>query len=392
MNSNKDNVLTVSNLTEYIKLIIKENIPSNLCVTGEISNYKQSKTNLFFTLKDSTSSINVAVWNNCHKDLNLSDGKQIKLWGNLVIFGKSGTYNLNAYKIELIGTGNLFTDYITLKDKYTDLGYFNESRKKELPKIITRVGIATALGGAALQDFMYIIKKNNFNGTIYVKNCVVQGKDCPTSVVKAIKELDTMSLDVIVLARGGGSFEDLCGFSDANIIEALYNCKTCTISAIGHEIDFMLSDFVADIRAPTPSIAGNIITQKPEDVYNLTYLTDLQSKINTMLITKIKFLEQDLTNINLRSPLKLIEEQVKNVKIIKNQLHNIISAKINNMNEILNGILIKDSKLSNYPEIYSMDNKKLTNMKDFIEAMNKRKKLKIKFEDGEAIFDVRNIK
>lgn len=399
MSNQEDTILTVANLTELIKITLKENIPNKLCITGEVSNYKLSKNNSFFTLKDTTSSINVAVWKNSCKNIDIiSDGKEIKLWGNLVVYGKSGSYNLNAYKIELLGNGNLYQEYIKLRDYYFGLGYFDEDKKKRLPSIINKVGVATALGGAALQDFLCVIKKNNFNGTIYIKNCIVQGKDCPASVVKAIKELDDMGqLDIILITRGGGGYEDLCGFSDPLIIEALHNCKTCTISAIGHEVDFMLSDFTADIRAPTPSYAGQIVAGKKDGMFDIDQAIDLQNKINNMLVIKLKFLEYDLTNITnkLKSPIEIITKQLNDIQSVKNQLANMINKKMNYMENDLHKISQIDNPNSifsqGYCVVYSVEGNQLTNMNDFNFATRMKKKLKIKFIDGNVSFDVRNI-
>jgi exodeoxyribonuclease VII large subunit len=394
------NILTVSTLTELIKISIKTDIPKGLCVTGEISNFKISKNNIYFTLKDNESSINVAMWNHAPKiiKLDVADGKMVKLWGNLVIFGKSGSYNLNAYKLELLGTGNLFLEYEKIKEHYSKLGYFNDDIKKPLPNVINKIGVATAFGGAALQDFLYIIKKNSFIGTVYIKNCVVQGKDCPVSVASAIQELDTMNLDVIIITRGGGGYEDLCEFSNSKIIEALHNCKTCTVSAIGHEIDFMLSDFVADIRAPTPSIAGQMVSSKKESAIDVTQIVDLVNRIDSMIYTKLAFMEYDLIGIanTLKSPLEIINKQLNDMDIIQNKLMNNIRMKINNIESELNTI----SRINNpnvilskgYCAIYSMDDKQICCLEEFNGEMAKKKKLKIKFIDGNVLIDVRNIK
>ena len=155
----KDTELTVSELTNIIKSLFNTTFSqAKLCIIGEISNFKPSKNNLFYTLKDESSSINAVMWNYASRKDNMKDikdGKKVRVYGSITLFSKSGTYNLNSYKIELLGIGDLHQDYMDLKEKYANLGYFDESLKKQLPTTINKVGIITAADGAALQDFLY---------------------------------------------------------------------------------------------------------------------------------------------------------------------------------------------------------------------------------------------
>ena len=328
MDNNNNNALTVSDLTELIKDALKINFDKTLCIVGEISNYKVSKNNLFFTLKDEDATLSVVMWNyNIKKDKpDLDEGKKVKVYGRLTVFNKFGSYNLTAFKVELLGVGDLYQEYMTLKEKYKELGYFDETKKKQLPQNITKIGIITALDGAALQDFLYVLKKNNYCGEILIKGCIVQGKDCPKSVGTCLKELDKMGLDVIIVARGGGSFEDLFGFSNKEVVDALHEMTTCTISAIGHEIDFMLSDYVADIRAPTPSIAGEIISSKKEGQYDINEVNIIMQQLSNIITSKLTILTYEVNNINdlekaKQLTIKLMGGEatieIKNIKICK---------------------------------------------------------------------------
>lgn len=399
----KDSSLTVCELTELIKTVFNNTFSkTKLCIIGEISNFKPSKNNLFFTLKDESSSINAVMWNySARKDTdaslkNIKDGKKVKVYGSIVLFAKSGTYNLNSYNIELLGVGNLHQEYVDLKEKYNKAGYFDENIKKSLPVSIEKVGIITAEGGAALQDFLYVLKKNNFSGKVYIKNCLVQGKECPISVSNSIEELDQLGLDVIVIARGGGSFEDLFGFSDEKVIEAIYEANTCIISAIGHEVDFMLSDFVADIRAPTPSIAGEIISGKKDHLLYPEDIDQLLNRIREKLYSKIDIVSNQLnkTKIILTSPIETIDRTLNDVDLIQNQLLILIKNKLSDIEGELNKvrtILNHDLTISmGYTSIY-LGSQKITNLQDFKNAIAKKKKLKIVFYDGEVLFDARNI-
>lgn len=249
--------MTVTQLNKLISDVFTINFASDVNVTGEISNLKISNSHAYFIIKDESSSINAIIWKYSIKQLNFSNGDKISTIGKLSLYNKTGSCNLIVNSIEKAGVGELYKKYIDLKTYYQSLNYFDN--KKIIPNIIINIGIATSIEGAALQDFLFLINKNNYIANIKIKNCVVQGVNCPKSVAQAIKVLDDMHLDIIIIMRGGGSFEDLMGFSDQIIIEAIHDAKTFIISAIGHEIDHMLSDFVADLRAPTPSIAAEMI-------------------------------------------------------------------------------------------------------------------------------------
>lgn len=391
----QDSSLSVSELTDLIKTLFHTTFSeTKLCIIGEISNFKPSKNNLFFTLKDDSASINAVMWNYASrkdKMKDIKDGKKVKVHGTIVVFPKSGTYNLNSYSIELLGVGDLHQQYVDLKDKYSKLGYFNEDIKKKLPTIIDKVGIITAGDGAALQDFLYVLKKNNFSGKVYIKSCVVQGNDCPLSVSQSIDELDQLQLDVIVIARGGGAFEDLFGFSSEQVIESIYAANTCIISAIGHEVDFMLSDFVADIRAPTPSIAGEIISCKKDTSLNLTEIDQLVAKIREQITLKMKYYVEQIntTRIIISSPNEFINQLLRDIDSIRNKLLVNIRIKLSNIESNLNKARSIVTSMD-YAVIYA-GTQKITSLVDFKDAKKKKKKLKIQFYDGQVVFDPTNI-
>ncbi|ARF11636.1 exodeoxyribonuclease VII large subunit [Klosneuvirus KNV1] len=403
---NTENFVTVSELTELIKNVLKVNFDKTIHVIGEVSNYKLSKNNIFFTLKDEESTISVAMWNyNVKKDkVVFQNGSKIKVYGKITVYSKSGTYNLTAYRIELLGVGDLYQEYMTLKKQYLDLGYFDETKKKQLPTIINKVGIITAQDGAALQDFLYVLKKNNYCGEVYIKNSIVQGKDCPKNIVDNLKELDQMNFDVIVVARGGGSFEDLFGFSHKDVIDTIHNMKTCTVSAIGHEIDFMLSDFVADIRAPTPSIAGEIISSKKETIYDQVEIEAMSHRLRNILNTRLTLLTYEVASIKPNSPGDIMNKFSYNIESLKMGIINTINNKINHLDSELNNLTLIFNKVDNPTEIlskgyclvYSKTNLKgpqniikIETLEQFKEL--EPKKLKIKFLDGYAIVELKNI-
>lgn len=389
----KDNELTVSELTSNIKNILNQNVSKKIKVVGEISNLKLSKDNIFFTLKDSLSSISSVIWEyNKKTDIKLENGKKIKVIANVVVFTKSGTYNLNILSLEIVGDGQLHQDYLKLKDKFTKMGLFDKENKKQLPSYINNIGVVTASSGAALQDFFYIINKNKFLGNIIVQNCFVQGKECPSSVIKGLLKMDKSKLDVIVLTRGGGSFEDLYGFSNSKVIETIYKLKTPIISAIGHEVDFMLTDFVADVRAPTPSLAGEMISSinnKYLDNVNTLYNTinDIsQNKITTLnnkvdkLSLKINSLYTSFQTVenNIDYLMKIIDSKI----VIKSKR---LCKELQDINEKL------DTLCMDHPiQVYSYGIPLMTK-EDFMERIKKKKRIVIKFPDGSVKLFAKNI-
>lgn len=388
-----DNELTVSELTSNIKDILNQNISKKIKVVGEISNLKLSKDNVFFTLKDGLSSISSVIWEyNKKTNTQLENGQKIKVVANVIVFTKSGTYNLNILTLEVIGDGQLHQDYLQLKEKFTKMGYFDKENKKLLPPYINNIGVVTASSGAALQDFFYIINQNKFLGNIIVQNCVVQGKECPPSVIKGLLKMDKSKLDVIVLTRGGGSFEDLYGFSNSKVVETVYKLKTPIISAIGHEVDFMLTDFVADVRAPTPSLAGEIISSinnKYLDNINILYNTvndSCQNKI-TMMVNKVDKLSHKINSLY-TSFHKVDTDIDQLMKIVDNK----IVMKSKKINQILQDIGEKlDTLCMDHPiQIYSYGIPLMTKG-DFMERIKKKKRIVIKFSDGSVQLFAKNI-
>lgn len=311
-NNNEKKIYTVVEINNVISQAISIILDNSVEIIGEISNFKVTGGNLYATLKDEESSINVVMWK--VKNLDIRNGDKVKVLGRIKGYPRGGSYNLVASVIDKQGIGQLHQIYEQTKEKYNAIGYYDN--KNPLPNKIINVGIVTSVDGAALQDILYVLKKNNFGGNVWIKNCIAQGDNCPLSVASSIQYfIDRqyeLPLDVLLIARGGGSFEDLMGFSDPLVLESLHLLKNsyysniCTISAIGHEIDFMLSDYVADIRSPTPSIAGEILS---------TYWLSLNKQINdysneavqlkSNIESRINFLSNELLNIrdNIKSKL-----------------------------------------------------------------------------------------
>ncbi|MFR8130676.1 MAG: exodeoxyribonuclease VII large subunit [Lachnospira sp.] len=213
---------------------------------------------MFFTLKDEDSTISVVMYgSDAYKlDFRLKDGMSVVVDGRIDVYVNRGEYQLYAKTVSQSGMGELFKQYEQLKQYYEDMGYFSPEYKRTIPKYAKKIGIVTARTGAAIKDIIKNAYERNPYVELYLYSVLVQGKDAKYSIAKGLKYVDSMGYDCIIVGRGGGSIEDLWAFNEPEVIEAVFNCKTPVISAVGHEIDFTITDFVADFRAPTPSAAA----------------------------------------------------------------------------------------------------------------------------------------
>lgn len=400
-NSKQDNIYTVVELNNYIKDIIVGTLSDTIKVTGEISNIKTSNGNMYATLKSEESSISIMMWK--YKKTEIKNGDKVIVEGKLSCYLKFGTYNISVSNIQHVGVGEIHKIYEELKNKCEKLGYFSKDLKKPAPMSINKIGIVTALGGAAIQDILYVLKKNNFLGTVVIKGCLVQGNSCPQSVAKSIKELSEWKdsknnkLDVILITRGGGSFEDLMGFSDIKVIEAINKSKIFTISAVGHEIDFMLSDFAADIRTPTPSVAAEYICSNQSNISNKLEKcrTFFENHIKTVIENKIMHYQTVINSLSykLKDPTSDLDKNIKYLNDLRDYFNNKI---INVSDKYLNKLNNLQSNIDNHniDKILESGYSLVLNrgkICDSIKSIKKDQKLKIKFKDGEATVIVNSI-
>jgi exodeoxyribonuclease VII large subunit len=311
--TNQD-IFTIQEVNTLIKSSLNETFDNTINIKGEIYNYRKAHNNIFASLRDKNSSINIVCFSKIN--ININNGSQIIATGKIDYYTKNGNINFIASSIkkENDELGNLYKIYETTKTKYENKGYF--TNKKQKPKSINNIGIITSCNGAALQDILYVLNNNNFNGNVYIKDCLVQGESCHKSIINALKYFNesTHNIDVLLVSRGGGSFDDLMGFSHEDVLEEIHKSKYFTISAIGHEIDFMLSDFVADLRAPTPSIAAEIIClNQKECLDKIKMLNDFSEILKEHIINKIKILELKIYNIQTKYENANPMNQIKNI-------------------------------------------------------------------------------
>ena len=338
-----ENSLEIYKISE----IIKKSLPSgNFKIVGEVSNPKFSHGHLFFNLKDNKTSIKTIMWSSKIASLQeeLKDGDKIILMGRIDYYASRGDISLivdNVISVE--GQGKIYKQYMKYLNKFKKLGFFDKEKKKKLPNPIRKILIITSETGAAIQDFFYNIKNNKSLLKYDIMNVPVQGERCPREIIKGLeKNKDLDKYEMIVITRGGGSFEDLFGFSKPKLIEFVYNFDYPILSAIGHMIDNPILDMVADFTSPTPSLAGQFIIDhnksylrilKNDNIImknRLEHLLDEYSKklqnIKDKLQSQLFFLQK--TKISFRENIKMLLD--KQLDEISNQLKKLENMQNNN--------------------------------------------------------------
>jgi exodeoxyribonuclease VII large subunit len=260
----QDKALSVSQLNNYLKSLIENDvILSSIFVKGEISNFKQYGFGgqWYFTLKDEQAQINCVVFNNYIEKIKFvpKDGDAVIVKGRVTVFNKRGTYNLHVFWMEPEGLGALAKTFEQLKTKLEKEGLFVAERKKELPRYPKKVAILAALEGAAVRDVITVGQRRDNTVEFGVLPTIVQGTAAVASIVKNIELLQGSDYEVLILARGGGSLEDLWAFNEEEVARAIAGSNIPIVSAVGHEVDFTIADFVADLRAATPSVAAELV-------------------------------------------------------------------------------------------------------------------------------------
>lgn len=278
---------TVTQVNNYIKnLFSRDFVLNRVTVKGEVSNCKyHSSGHIYFTLKDRDAALNCIMFASRRQELmfRLSDGQQIEASGQINIYEKNGSCQLYVRGCRLAGAGELFERYLKLKSELEEMGMFDAMYKKQIPLYCRRIGIVTSPTGAAVRDIINVSKRRNPYIELVLYPALVQGEGAADSIVKGIRRLDAMGLDVIIVGRGGGSIEELWAFNEEKVAKAIFEAETPVISAVGHETDYTIADFVADLRAPTPSAAAELA------VFEYDLLTEELESKRQMLMHSMRF-------------------------------------------------------------------------------------------------------
>lgn len=256
------NVYTVEQVNKYIKNMFAEDFMlRNICIKGEVSNCKyHSSGHIYFTLKDASGTISAIMFSRYRRGLKfqMKEGDKVMVTGSVEVFESAGKYQIYAREIELDGAGNLYLQFEALKRELEEMGMFAQVYKKPIPKYVKTVGIVTAPTGAAIQDIRNIATRRNPYVQLILYPALVQGDGAKESIVRGIQALEQLGVDVIIVGRGGGSIEDLWAFNEEIVARAIFDCSIPIISAVGHEVDWTIADYVSDLRAPTPSAAAEL--------------------------------------------------------------------------------------------------------------------------------------
>ncbi len=263
--SNSKNAMTVADLTQAIGLLLREEI-GVVRVTGEISGFTTAASgHRYFTLKDESAQIDCVMWASRTLAFRPKSGMQVIVQGRLTVYANRGKYQIDCDRMTAAGQGDLYLAFAAMKEELAEAGYFDLDRKRDIPAFPLKIGVVTSPTGAVIQDILSTLNRRSPHCQIYLCPAIVQGESAPEEIAKAIAALQTTDADVLIVGRGGGSIEDLWAFNTVQVAEAIFHSRIPIISAVGHETDFTIADFVADLRAATPTAAAELVSQCDRD-------------------------------------------------------------------------------------------------------------------------------
>ena len=328
-------IYTVTEITSYLKRkFIQDTILRALCIKGELSNVTyHTSGHIYFTVKDAGASLSGVMFSSSANQLafRLKDGMKVEVTGSIGIYEKTGRYQIYADTIKKEGIGELYERYLKLKNELEEKGMFSDMYKNPIPKYITRLGVVTAPTGAAVRDIINITRRRNPYVEIILYPAKVQGEGSAESVACGIQVLDEAGVDVIIAGRGGGSIEDLWAFNEIVVAEAIFNAKTPVISAVGHETDTTIADFVADLRAPTPSAAAELaVYDHKKYLSDLDgYRTGLSGRIGRHLANERLKLREAEARLKKRRPDAVIAGKKMRLADIEGNIRRLMEAQLN---------------------------------------------------------------
>lgn len=322
----RKNIYPVGQVNKYIKNMFAQDFMLHLIsIKGEVSNCKyHTSGHIYFTLKDKAGAMSAVMFAGNAKKMTfrMKDGDQVVVTGSVEVYEKMGTYQIYARQIELDGEGNLYLRFEQLKKELEEMGMFAAEYKRPIPKYAGKIGVVTAQTGAAIQDIRNISGRRNPYVQLILYPALVQGEGAAQSIVNGIHALDRMGLDIIIVGRGGGSIEDLWAFNEEIVARAIFECNTPVISAVGHETDWTIADFVSDRRAPTPSAAAELAVFDHRQM--IDQLSNIKKRMDSNLSGKIEFYRERLSHIKTRvsylSPANRLNENRKRLADLEERL------------------------------------------------------------------------
>jgi exodeoxyribonuclease VII large subunit len=393
--------ITISELNHYIKGVFDEDIfLRKVYIKGEISNFKaHTRGHLYFTLKDEGSRLNAVMFSYQASGLKFipEDGMKVLVCGKISVYEPTGGYQVYVESMEQDGLGNLYIEFEKLKKKLASEGLFDQDKKKPIPKVPKKIGIVTASTGAAIRDILTTIKRRFPICETILFPSLVQGADAASDIVKKIKLANTYDIDTLIVGRGGGSIEDLWPFNEEIVARAIYESKVPVISAVGHEIDFTIADFVADLRAPTPTAAAELAVPNIETIN--TYLENAMKRstlsINNYIDTRKQSLSSILTSYILKKPTAMYEIKEQNLDYLIDRLNKIIKVCLDN-NRVRLYKDINSYVLTNPEILYKFKNQQLEHIINKLEVLNPMNTLKRGYAivklDKKVVSDIKKVK
>jgi len=380
--------LSVTALTKYIKNVLEQDNNLKLVyLKGEISNFKD-KNHFYFSLKDENAKISAIMFASNVKRIKFipEDGMQVLVIGRISLYEPTGNYQIYVEDMASDGVGNLHLAFEKLKQKLNEEGLFNEKHKLSIPKMPKTIGVITADTGAAIKDIISTIKRRYPICKILLFPTLVQGENAKDNIVKQIKKANDHDLDVIILGRGGGSIEDLWPFNEEEVARAIYDSEIPIISAVGHEIDYTISDYVSDLRAPTPTGAAELVVPNMVDIIN--YINQVSIRLNENLYNTLGNLKTRLKNVTssyiFANPNIMYEQKMQQldnaVDKIKININNLYTHKNNNYINLIGKLKILNplSALERGYTITRKNKKSISNIKKITIG----DKLNVEFIDG----------
>ena len=390
----------VKEVSKYIANVLRrDSFLSNISVEGEVSNFKKSGGHSYFSIKDDEAMLKCVVFKTVPiaQNLNLTDGQKVVVTGTVMTYEKGSYYQILCKNVEEVGRGNLYEQFLALKEKLSKEGLFNAEFKKPISKFPKNIGVVTAKNGAAIRDILNTLRRRYRIANIYFYPAKVQGIGASEEIAEGVKYLDSLDfIDTIIVGRGGGSFEDLNAFNDENLIRTIFNCKKPIISAVGHEIDTMLTDYVADKRAATPTAGAELSSVSMDELKE--FLSQAEKKLNKNILEEISAekiqLEHFKKELEYYNPVNRITTLKENLENLRKSLDEKINAvfKYNKQLldfkrqslEIINPISVLER---GYSIIYNDKNEIVKDIKD----VNVGDSLKLKVSNGEIISDIKEI-
>lgn len=387
----KYEAITVTELNKYIKdKIANDEILNNVLIKGEISNFKHHYTgHLYFTLKDDNSLIKCIMFKTYTSNLKFApkDGMKVMVFGTVSVFERDGVYQIYCKAMQEDGMGSLYTAYEELKQKLEKEGLFDTQYKKKIPFMPRTVGVLTSQTGAVIRDIINVSTRRNPNVYIKLLPVPVQGEGAGQKIAEAIKIMNEKKLaDVIIVARGGGSLEDLWPFNEEVVARAIFESELPIISAVGHETDFTIADFVSDLRAPTPSAAAELAVADVEDIK--LKLLNYQNRLKLSLKKKVEFMrlkyEKCISSRAFKDPLQKINEHYMRIDMLIKRMQHSAITKLNESKNVAVKIIGKLDALSPLKTltrgycIAQINNKSIKSIKE----LNVGDKIELRFSDG----------